>query len=253
MSVAAIDRGGICELRLDAPPGNVMDTALCRGLLKEIRERAPDPHLKAFLFTASGKHFSYGASVPEHESGKVEKFLPAFHELFHALVDAGVPCIGAVQGLCLGGAFEWISFCGVVIAEEDAAFGVPEITLGVLPPVACLLLPWRAGGGVAEDLILTGRKLPAPEAQRCGIVNRLCGKGGLAAATESFLNEEIRPRSAAALRLAWRAARESLHREIRVRLPELERFYLDKVMSTRDAHEGIRAFLEKRKPTWVDA
>ncbi len=252
MSLKVIVRGDVCELRIDAPPGNILDAATCGAMEEAVRTQARDPHLKAILFTAAGKHFSYGASVPEHRAGEVDKFLPRFHGVFNALADTCVPTIGAVRGHCLGGAFELILACHIVIAEETASFAAPEIKLGVLPPAACALLPWKVGGGLAEDLVLTGRSMAAAEAHRHGLVNRLVSQGELETAVEAFLKEGIRPKSASALRLAARAVRDPLNRELRARLDELERFYLEDVMGTRDANEGIEAFLSKRKPAWVD-
>ncbi|HEX5135894.1 MAG TPA: enoyl-CoA hydratase/isomerase family protein [Planctomycetota bacterium] len=248
MSLAVLRRGDTCEMRLSAPPGNVIDRALCADLLAAIREHGGDRHLKAFVLSAEGRHFSYGASVPDHVKGRMEEFLPAFHGVFHALAECSVPVVAAVRGLCLGGAFELASFASFVVAEKSASFAVPEITLGVFPPVACLTLPGKIGGARAEDMILTGRRMDAEEAKAAGLVNVLCGDGELEAAVERFLDGQIRPKSAAVLRLVTRLVREG----ILDRLPELERGYLRDLMQLRDANEGIAAFLEKRKPGWED-
>jgi len=245
-------RDGVCELRLAAPPGNILDTATCRALAAEVRERGRDPALKAFLLTAEGKHFSYGASVPEHEAGRVEAFLPAFHDVFLQLANAGVPVVAAVRGVCLGGAFELAAYASFVVAEETARFAAPEIRLGVFPPAACVILPWRIGGARAEDLVLTGREIEAAEAHRWGLVTEVCPPGGLETATTAFIDRVFRPRSAAAIRLASRAVRRTLDETLCARLKNLERLYLEDLMETKDAREGIRAFLEKREPQWVD-
>ena len=243
-------RDEVCELRLNAPPGNIIDRATCEAMTAAVHEYGADKHLKAFLFTAAGKHFSFGASVPEHAPGEVERFLPAFHELFLTLADSHVPCVAAVRGMCLGGAFELAAFCHYVVAEPSARFAAPEIKLGVLPPAACVILPWRVGGAVAEDLILSGRSVTAQESR---IVARLCDEGELESAVEALLDEHVRPLSAASLRLAVKAVRAPLHAEMHLRLPLLESIYLEELMASRDANEGIAAFLEKREPVWVDA
>jgi len=240
-------RDSVLELRLDAPPGNVIDRELCAALTEAVREHGPGS--KAILFTASGKHFSYGASVPQHVRGEVETFLPAFHDLFFALVDSSLPTVAAVRGLCLGGAFELAAFASHLIAERGAKFAVPEITLGVIPPVACAVLPWRLGGARADEMILGGGMKRAEE----GIAHRVCEPGELEAATEEYLDEFVRPRSAAVLRLAVRTARAPLHEAIEGRLRGLERTYLEELMALPDAREGIAAFLEKREPAWAEA
>ena len=248
MSLEVKHIDGVCELHINAPPGNVIDRELCLELARTIRDEARDPALRAFLFTAAGKHFSYGASVPQHVAGEVEKFLPAFHDIFFALIESSVPTIAAVRGLCLGGAFELTAFASYLIAERGAKFGVPEITLGVIPPVACAVLPWRLGGAASDEMILTGEKRKAED----GIAHRVCEPGELERATKSFLDEFIRPRPASVLRLAVRAARAPLHQAIHDRLHELERVYLDELMALPEANEGIAAFLEKRPPSWAE-
>ena len=250
MTLDVSRRDGVCRLHLDAPPGNILDTKLCLALAEAIRTEAAEPDVKAFLLTAEGKHFSYGASVPEHVKGKAEEFLPAFHDVFAAFVETNVPLIAAVRGACLGGAFELVAFAHFLVAEETATFAVPEIQLGVLPPVACVVLPWRCGGAVADDLILSGRRVRPDEVP---LGARVCEPGQLDAAVDELLAAAIHPHSAPVLRLAVECARGPLHAAVRDRLPELERAYLDRLMSTRDANEGIAAFLEKRKPQWVNA
>ena len=173
MTLEIRDRDGVCELHLNAPPGNIFTRALCESLTEAVATRAADPHLRAFLFTASGKNFSFGASVPEHAPGEVEQFLPAFHALFTTLAESRVPTVAAVSGLCLGGAIELAAFCNVLVADESAVFATPEIQLGVFPPLACLVLPWKVGGALAEDLILTGRRLTAAEPKGHGLVTHL--------------------------------------------------------------------------------
>ncbi|MHC4954354.1 MAG: enoyl-CoA hydratase/isomerase family protein [Planctomycetota bacterium] len=252
MSLNVRRNGDVCELRLASPPGNIIDRAGCESLTAAIREHSADTSLKAILFTGEGDHFSYGASVPEHVAGEVEEFLPAFHAVFDALIDASLPTIAVVRGFCLGGGFELAAFCSHVFAARNATFSVPEIKLGVLPPVACAVLPWRVGGAVAEDLILSGRDMSAEEGFRVGLVQRVCDDDKLDETVEEWIARTIRPRSAAVLRLATKATRAPLFGSMRYRIGELERLYLEDLMGTKDANEGIAAFLEKRKPAWVN-
>ena len=248
MSLVVLHHDGVCELRLDTPPGNIMDRELCIELAARIRREAANPALRAFLFTAAGKNFSYGASVPQHVVGEVETFLPAFHDVFMALIEASVPTVAAVRGLCLGGAFELVAFASHLIAERGAQFAVPEITLGVIPPVACAVLPWRLGGALSDEMILTGAKQRAED----GIAHHVCEQGELENATAAFLDECIRSRPASVLRLAVRTARAPLHAAIKNRLPDLERIYIEELMALPEANEGIAAFLEKRPPSWAE-
>ena len=244
---------GICEIRLDGAPGNVLDREACEEIARLVRQHASDPACKAIVFSAAGKHFSYGASVPEHREGPVRAFLPSFHAVFAALIDVSVPTIAAVRGLCLGGAFELAAFCNFVVADSSAQFGVPEIQLGVFPPVACALFPWRFGGALSDDLILSGRRMGAEEAARRGVISRLASEASLEERLGAFLAESILPHSASSLRLAQRELRKDFHRQFLAALEQLERAYLEELMSTHDAAEGIDAFLQRRPPVWTNA
>jgi cyclohexa-1,5-dienecarbonyl-CoA hydratase len=236
---------------LDAPRGNVLDAEMMAGLTKVLDGARERPGLKALCFTGAGDHFCFGASVPEHVKERAPAMLAAFHGLFLRLVDLAVPTIAAVRGRCLGGGLELAAFCHRVVAHPGALLGQPEIQLAVLPPVASILLPFRLGQGGADDLILTGRTVAAPEALALGLVDELADDP-VAAAT-AWAERELAPKSASSLRFAVRAARHALHQALRDGLPALERLYLDGLMATHDANEGLAAFLEKRKPAYTDS
>ncbi|MHC4846412.1 MAG: enoyl-CoA hydratase-related protein, partial [Planctomycetota bacterium] len=171
-----------------------------------------------------------------------------FHGMFEAMHNASVPVLAAVRGQCLGGGLELAAFCHRVFASPDAMLGQPEIQLGVFAPVASVILPGRIGRGAAEDLCLTGRVLPAGEALQMGLVDEVTADpmaGALAWAEQHLL-----PRSAASLRCATQAARRGFMRRFREEIVDLTSVYLDELMTTADAKEGIAAFLEKRAPVW---
>ena len=151
----------------------------------------------------------------------------------------------------LGGGLELASFCNRLFAAPDARLGQPEIRLGVFAPVASVSLVERVGRGPAEDLCLSGRSLTAAEALAIGLVDEVVDAPGEAAL--DWAREHLLPKSASSLRLAVRAARTGYAARFRHELAEVERLYLEELMSTTDAGEGLRAFLEKRKPSWSDA
>jgi cyclohexa-1,5-dienecarbonyl-CoA hydratase len=140
--------------------------------------------------------------------------------------------------------------CDLVLAEETARLGAPEIKLAVFPPAATAVLPARIGAGPAAALVLTGATWTGKAAAAAGLVTRTASEGELETALSSWLQEDFLPRSPAALRHAARAARRPLQRALAEDLPELERRYLEELMAEPDAVEGIRAFLEKRPPRW---
>jgi cyclohexa-1,5-dienecarbonyl-CoA hydratase len=135
-----------------------------------------------------------------------------------------------------------------VIAEEDATLANPEIQLGVLAPAATALFTGRA----AEDLVLTGRSFTAAEAQAMGIVNVVTTTGTLDQTLDTFAGKYFVPRSALSLRVATRAVRRGRLAEAEVRLAEAERLYTEELLPTHDGVEGIKAFMEKRKPEWTN-
>jgi cyclohexa-1,5-dienecarbonyl-CoA hydratase len=203
------------------------------------------------LIEGDGPHFSFGASVAEHRPGRIGEMLPAFHGLFAQMLRAAVPLLAAVRGQCLGGALELAAFCQRVFAAPDARLGQPEIQLGVFAPVASLILPERIGRGGAEDLCLSGRTLDADEALRIGLVDEIAADP--AAAALAYARRHLLPRSASSLRMAVRASRHGFASRLQRDLQELEHLYLDELMATHDAVEGIAAFVEKRPPVWSDS
>ncbi len=203
------------------------------------------------IIEGEGPHFSFGASVQEHLPDQIEAMLHGFHQLFYRILDARVVTLAAVRGQCLGGAMELAIFCNRIFASPDANFGQPEIVLGVLAPVASVMLADRVGRGRAEDLLITGRSLPAEEALSIGLVDEIADDPGAAAL--KYAREHLLPKSASSLRFAVRAARAGFEKRVRVELAEVERLFLEELITTADAQEGLTAFLEKRAPEWKNA
>lgn len=251
LRIAREDDGAVAHAVLASPPANVLDAITIGGLTALFREAAEDRDLKAILIEADGPHFSYGASVAEHLPGAYPAMLAQFHGLFHAMLASSVPTLAAVRGRCLGGALELTSFCHRVFVAPDAQLGQPEIVLGVFAPVASVFLTERVGRSRAEDLCLTGRSLGAAEALSIGLVDEVVPDPAHAAL--DYARKYLAPRSASSLRLATRAVRAGLAARFAAELSQVERLYTNELMSTKDAVEGLTAFLEKRPPRWRNA
>ena len=146
---------------------------------------------------------------------------------------------------------ELAAFCNWVLAHPSALFGQPEIELGVLAPIASLILPLKVGQSTADDLLLTGRTVGAEEAQRIGLATRMVDDPAMA--LDELAAKHLGPKSASSLRWAVRAARWDWNRRLRAEIAALERLYLDELMATHDANEGLASFLEKRRPVWTGA
>jgi cyclohexa-1,5-dienecarbonyl-CoA hydratase len=244
--------GGIAAvIEIGPPPGNVLTRAAVAALRSELAGLATDPGLKAVVLRGAGAHFSYGASVPEHLPGEVEAMLPEFHALLRSLDELPLPpLVAQARGLCLGGGFELALACDFIAAASDAEFGCPEIRLGVFPPAAAVLLPLRLPASRAAELVLTGRRIRGDEAHATGLAELVAPSAELDAALESWINLRLGTLSATALRQARRAARWPWRRVWAEELPRVERQYLDELMATQDAREGLNAFLGKRSPQW---
>lgn len=242
--------GALWRVVLDGPKGNVLDRAMVAALTATVRRAAREQGLRALILEGAGAHFSFGASVPEHLPPHAAGLLAEFHGLFLALLESGLPCLAAVRGQCLGGGLELAAFCQRVFAAPDARLGQPEIRLGVFAPVASLILPERIGRARAEELCLSGRIVDAQEALALGLVDVLADDPSGAAL--AWARQHLLGKSASSLRLAARALRLRWSERLAAELRALERLYLDELMSTRDATEGLAAFLEKRPPRWSD-
>jgi cyclohexa-1,5-dienecarbonyl-CoA hydratase len=248
LRVERLEAGAYWEVELGGSKGNVLDSALIDRLAAVFEEAASSSGLKAICLRGRGKDFSFGASVREHLPGEVGGMLPRFHHLFRVMDASAVVSLAAVRGNCLGGGLELASFCHRVFAAPDARLGQPEIVLGVFAPVASLLLTDRIGRASSEDLCLSGRVVGAPEAAAMGLVDVVTEEPERAAL--EYAKQHLLPRSASSLRHAVRALRLPLSKRLDSDLARLERFYLDELMATVDATEGIQAFLEKRQPAW---
>ncbi len=251
VAVRFAHEGQLAWVALNAPKANILDAEMIGDLTGTFRHLASLPELKLAVLHGTGAHFSFGASVEEHRPEPCRDMIPQFGDLFRAMIESGVPTAASVRGQCLGGGMELAGFCTWVFADSTAKFGQPEILLGVFPPVAALIFPFRIGQAHSDDLCLTGRTLDAQEALGIGFVNELAEDAD--AAVEAFFLLHLRSKSAAALRLALKASRWGFNRAFSEGWPALERMYLDELMATADAKEGIAAFLERRTPNWVNA
>lgn len=241
--------GAVHTLTMDKPPGNVIDMALCNELRPAIAAAAAAEDGKVLVVRGAGKHFSFGASVEEHLPEQAPAMLEAVGGVIRDLIGFPYPTVAGVQGACLGGGLEVALACGIIVAEESAKLGNPEIQLGVIAPAATAMLSGRA----AEDILLTGRNLTAQEGYNFGIVNVVALEGELDETVNAFVETNFVPRSALSLRIATRAVRDQRRPEIERRLAEAERIYLEELLPTHDGVEGIKAFMEKRPPEWRHA
>ncbi len=243
-----VDRDGrLLRMRLARPKANIVDGAMIVALASALQRHRGGALLGAVL-DAEGPHFSFGASVEEHLPERCEAMLKGLHALIVEMLEWPAPILVAVRGQCLGGGLEVAMGGSRIFAAPDARFGQPEIKLGVFAPAASCLLPFRVNQQAAEDLLTSGRSLTAEEARTLGLVAEIAEDPEVAAL--AWFDAHLAGKSASSLGFALRAARIACIPEVRDRIAAVERLYLDGLMQTRDANEGLQAFIDKRAPEW---
>lgn len=240
--------GALLRLRLARPRANIFDAAMIAALDGALLAHRANGKLRGVLLDAEGPNFSFGASVEEHLPAQCAQMLASLHALIVAMIEFPAPILVAVRGQCLGGGLEVALAGSLIFASPDAQFGQPEMKLGVFAPAASVLLPYRVNRPMAEDLLFSGRSIGAEEARAAGLVHTVFADPETAAL--AYFKEHLAGKSAASLACALAAARGPMIRDVRQRLAEVERLYLDRLMATRDANEGLTAFLAKRRPQW---
>ena len=240
----------VARLGLHNPPLNVIDLPMMRELQQALAEIEARSDISVVLFEGDTCAFSAGVDVKAHVPEHVHEMLTSFHAVIRAIVASRKITIAAVQGACLGGGAELAAVCDMVYTARDATWGFPEIKLGCYPPVAAVALPALVGQKRAAELILTGRQISGDEAVAIGLANRSAHANELAAVVDETVSQ-LQAMSPAALALAKKSiyAWDAIHFD--KGLARAERIYLEELIATEDACEGIAAFLEKRSPKWT--
>ena len=243
--------GRVASVVIDRPPLNVLNLALLRELRQVLENLHQDENVDLVEISGAGQRaFSAGVDVKDHTRAQVPEMLDLVHGVIRKLMGLRQPTIAVVDGVCLGGGCELASSCDLVLASEESLFATPEITVGCFPPVALGRLPSQIGYHRAAEMILTGRHLSAREAESIGLVNRVVPRDQLGQAVEA-LRGELLDKSRAVLRITLRGLREIGLKEISAALARSEEIYLKELLETEDVEEGVRAFVEKRKPKWL--
>ncbi|MBV9181928.1 MAG: enoyl-CoA hydratase/isomerase family protein [Acidobacteria bacterium] len=242
--------GQVAHITLDHPPLNVIDLRMMTELSSALAQIATQPQILVIILWGAGGSFSAGVDVAAHAPGNVAAMLTTFHAVIRGLIGSDKLSIAAVHGHCLGGGAELAMVCDLVYTTADACWGFPEIQLGCFPPVAATALSTLVGHKRAAELILTGRTFSGLDARNLGLAN------------EALPIEELRQKTLEAasrfaelspigLSLAKKAIFFWHGLEFDKGLQRAEKIYLTELLKTEDAREGIRAFLDKRKPRWV--
>jgi cyclohexa-1,5-dienecarbonyl-CoA hydratase len=241
---------GVAKIKINRPPLNVLNTETLLELHSALDRAKNDSAAIVVVITGVGdRAFCAGVDIKDHLPDKVNSTLSAFNRVFCALEALDKPTVAVVRGFALGGGCELAAGCDMIIASEKAQFGQPEITVGALPPVAIALLPKLIGEKKAMELVLTGDVISASEAKQIGLVNKVVSDEKLEE-TERELVTKLRDKSPIVLKLARLAFSQSQGLGFKSSLEKVTDVYLNLLVRTEDAVEGLNAFLEKRKPQW---
>jgi cyclohexa-1,5-dienecarbonyl-CoA hydratase len=240
--------GRLLRIRLAKPKGNIVDIAMIAALEDVLRQQWDNGKLLGLIFDHEGPHFGFGASIPEHLPHKVDELVTKLHAMIKNMLAFPVPVIMLVRGQCVGGSLEVVLAGHLIFASHDAMLGQPEIRLGTMAPVGSCLLPERIGRAQAEDLLLSGRSVTAEEAKRLGLVNEVTED--LEATALNYFDTYLAGHSPNSLRCSVKAMRRAMLARVIPELDLVEAIYLKEMIKHPDPEEGLRAFMEKRKPVW---
>jgi cyclohexa-1,5-dienecarbonyl-CoA hydratase len=249
MAVNVVKKDGVARITIDRPPVNVLDIPTMKELNTALESIKGDPDVNVVVIDGKGKTFSAGVDIKDHTADKVDEMVRVFHQIFYSLAELEQPTVGVIRGAVLGGGCEVAVFCDMVIASENTKMGQPEIKVGVFPPIAAFIIPRLVGRKKALELLLTGDIVDAQEAHRLGLVNQVVPDDTLEDAVDAFV-ARLSSLSGIVLKLTKKAVYQGVDQDFKDVLSKIEDIYLNKVMKTDDAEEGLSAFLEKRTPTW---
>ncbi len=240
---------GLATITLDGPPLNILTTEVLHRLTEALDRSARAPSVRLIQLRAAGTVFSAGVDIADHRANRVVAMMDAIDALFGRLETIAQPVLAAVRGAALGGGAELTLGVDLCWAAEGASFGQPEIRLGHFAPPASVLLPRRVGERRALELLLHGETITAREAERIGWVTRVFPderfEDAVADGLQTLLNL-----SGSALALAKRAVREGRDENRATAFGRVRDLYLNELIGTDDAVEGVAAFLAKRAAVW---
>jgi cyclohexa-1,5-dienecarbonyl-CoA hydratase len=242
----------VATLTINRPPYNVLDIPTMKEMNEALAEARKMDGISALVLTAAGsKAFSSGVDVKDHTPDKMDEMIRVFHQIFRTLVSFDIPTVAAVNGVALGGGCEVASFCDLVVASEHSKFGQPEIMVGVYPSMAVAWFSKIMGMKRAFELLLTGKTISAETACDYGLVNQVFPDEEYEQGLETFL-ADLTGKSSAVLKWCKRAIKSGLDVPFEKGLSASEVIYQYALMGTKDAGEGLKAFLEKRNPVWQE-
>lgn len=242
---------GIARLVLNRAPANVLSVEMMSEINSALESLEYRRDVKLVVLSATGKYFSPGFELNDHLGDRAYVMLEEFRRVAENLLKIDKPVLAVVAGPALGAGCALVALCDFALAAASAKFGFPEIRGGVFNPVAAALLPRLVGRKKAMELVLYGHGLSAADAERLEIVSRVLPDEKLEAEAAAFV-QRFQEGSAVVLQYARRAIAGGLDLPFGEAVRHAEDVYLNQLMATEDAEEGLRAVMAKRKPAWKD-
>ena len=240
---------GVSRIVLDRPPANVMSLEMLGDINQALESLEYEKEVKLVVISAAGSYFSAGFELGDHLGDRAYLMLEGFRRIFENLTRVDKPVLAVVGGSALGAGCLLAVACDTVLAAASAKFGHPEIRGGVFNPVAAALLPRLIGRKKAFDMLLGGASLTATEAEKAGLITRAVPDGSLESEAATVI-QRFREGSAPVLQLTRRALALGFDVPLPEAVRQAEDIYLNQLMGTHDAEEGLRAISQKRKPAW---
>ncbi|MDH4219217.1 MAG: enoyl-CoA hydratase/isomerase family protein [Candidatus Aminicenantes bacterium] len=237
-------------LTINRPPMNILNIATMEEMNHALSSIADNKDIKVLVITSTGeKAFSAGVDVSEHTEEKVEQMLHVFHDIFRNFAKLNQVIVAATKGFSLGGGCEVAIFCDLIFAADNLKIGQPEIKLSAIPPIALLIMPRLVGLKNASELLLSGKIIDAQKAIQIGLINKVVPLDSFDSELESYI-QPFTELSFVGLKFSKRGIQLGLETSFLEGLEKIEKMYLEELMASEDAHEGLKAFMEKRKPAW---
>jgi len=240
---------GIARIAFNRPKHNMLSIAMMKELNGELEALIEDRELKCLVIAGEGPSWCAGVDIGDHQPELVDEMIATFNRLFELIDKLEAPTIAAVHGACLGGGMEVAIACDMIIATKNAIFGQPEIKLAFFPPYAAIRLPKLVGQAKAMEICITGKRYSAEDACRMGFVSQVVDKDKFTEELEKLVGE-IKTSSPLIIRLNKRVIKQNLDKDFAGALEGAGDLFLNTLMKTEDAREGIRSYFEKRKPEW---
>lgn len=243
-------KDGVAKIEINSPPLNVINIKIMREIKEAYNDAESTQDISIVTIRGTGnKAFAAGVDVKDHLPEVMHDMLNTFEDLMFTITNGKKPSVAIVDGICSGGGFEVALCCDMIIATEKANFSLPEITLSLFPGYGTVMLPRKLPRNIAFEMITSGDPISAQEAYRMGLVNKLVSEEHLEEEVEKFLRR-FKKKSAKALELSRYAVLRAYDMEFEKSLKTVDDIYVGLVMQTEDANEGLKSFLEKRKPIW---